>query len=121
MSIPRRVHHLLLQTRDLEAAEAFYIGFLGFKVRKREPFHDGRPLTTTEEGLGLTNGARGEAGGVVEHIAFKTSDIRELAERAEAAGIQVLKPPGPGPYGLTVYLADPDGNRIELFSEEEEA
>ena len=120
MSIPKRIHHLLLQTSDLEAAEAFYIGFLGFSIRKREPFHDGRPLTTTEEGLGLTTGVRGEAGSVVEHFAFKTSDIRGLAERAEAEGIEVLKPPGPGPYGLTVYLADPDGNRIELFSEEEE-
>ena len=119
MSIPKRIHHLLLQTRDLEAAEAFYIGFLGFSVRKREQFHDGRPLTTTEEGLGLTNGVRDQAGSVVEHIAFRTSDIRGLAERAEAEGIEVLKPPGPGPYGLTVYLADPDGNRIELFSEEE--
>lgn len=121
MSIARRVHHLLLQVSDLEAAEAFYIGFLGFRVRKREPFPDGRPLTTTEEGLGLTNGVRGEAGSVVEHIAFKTSDILGIAERAEAQGIEVLKPPGPGPYGLTVYLADPDGNRIELFSDEEEA
>jgi catechol 2,3-dioxygenase-like lactoylglutathione lyase family enzyme len=119
VSIPERIHHLLLQTRDLEASEAFYIGFLGFTVRNREPFHDGRPLTTTEEGLGLTSGVRGESGSVVEHIAFKTRDILGLAERAEAEGIEVLKPPGPGPYGLTVYLADPDGNRIELFSEEE--
>lgn len=121
MSIPKRVHHLLLQVSDLEAAEAFYIGFLGFTVRKREPFPDGRPLTTTEEGLGLTNGVRGVAGSVVEHIAFKTSDIREIAQRAAAQGVEILKPPGQGPYGLTVYLADPDGNRIELFSDEEEA
>ena len=120
MTIARRLHHLLLQTSDLEAAEAFYIGFLGFTVRKRDPYPDGRPLTTTEEGLGLTSGVRGEAGSVVEHIAFKTSDIRGLAERAQAQGIEVLKPPGEGPYGLTVYLADPDGNRIELFSDEEE-
>jgi catechol-2,3-dioxygenase len=32
----------------------------------------------------------------------------------------VIKAPGPGPYGLTVYLADPDGNKIELFSEDED-
>jgi catechol 2,3-dioxygenase-like lactoylglutathione lyase family enzyme len=120
VSAVKGIHHLLLQASDLGQAEAFYLGFLGFTVRKREPYPDGRPLTSTNEGLGLTNGRSGEPGSVVEHIAFRTSDIRGIAERAEAQGIRVLKPPGPGPYGLTVYLADPDGNRIELFSDEEE-
>lgn len=116
----QRVHHLLLQTSDLGRAEAFYVGFLGFSVKKREEFHDGRPLTVTNEGLGLTSGATGEAGTVVEHIAFRSSDIRGIAERAASAGIEVIKGPGPGPYGLTVYLADPDGNKIELFAEGED-
>jgi 4-oxalocrotonate tautomerase family enzyme len=88
-------------------------------VRHLEPFPDVRPLTVTEEGLGLTDGAPGPTG-AVEHIAFRSADIRNLAERAEQSGITVIKGPGPGPYGLTVYLADPDGNKIELFSETEE-
>jgi ureidoacrylate peracid hydrolase len=114
------IHHLLLQTSDLNKAEEFYLGFLGFIVRKRDEFHDGRPLTVTNEGLGLTSGATGDAGSVVEHIAFRSSHIRGIAERAAAEGIEVLKEPGPGPYGLTVYLADPDGNKIELFAEDED-
>ncbi len=114
------IHHLLLQTSDLHKAEEFYVGFLRFGVKKREQFHDGRPLTVTNEGLGLTVGATAPAGSVVEHIAFRSSDIRGIAERAAAAGIEVIKEPGPGPYGLTVYLADPDGNKIELFSEDED-
>ena len=120
MTDAKGIHHLLLQTTDLERAEGFYLGFLGFTVKNREPFHDGRPLTVTNEGLGLTNGAQGEPRAVVEHIAFRTSDILGIAERAKAEGIEVIKEPGPGPYGLTVYLADPDGNKIELFSEEED-
>jgi catechol 2,3-dioxygenase-like lactoylglutathione lyase family enzyme len=108
------IHHLLLQTIDLQAAEDFYLRFLGFTVRKREAFHDGRPLTVTNQGLGLTSGAPGGTG-AVEHIAFRTTDVLGIAERARVQGITVLKEPGPGPYGLTVYLADPDGNRIELF------
>jgi catechol 2,3-dioxygenase-like lactoylglutathione lyase family enzyme len=112
------IHHLLLQTSDLDKAEGFYLGFLGFTVKKRETFHDGRALTVTNQGLGLTSGAPGQPG-AVEHIAFRAADIRGIAERAEAAGIEVLKGPGPGPYGLTVYLGDPDGNKIELFSEDE--
>jgi predicted enzyme related to lactoylglutathione lyase len=116
----RGIHHLLLQTTDLKKAEDFYLGFLGFTVRKREEYIDGRPLTVTNEGLGLTNGATGEPGAVVEHIAFRMSDIRGVAERAKVQGVEVIKGPGPGPYGLAVYLSDPDGNRIELFSEQED-
>ncbi|MGH9244014.1 MAG: VOC family protein [Acidimicrobiales bacterium] len=112
------LHHLLLQTTDLDRAERFYVDFLGFTVRHRDPFPDGRPLTVTNEGLGLTDGAPGPTG-AVEHIAFRLSDIRGLAERARADGVEIIKEPGPGPYGFTVYLADPDGNKIELFSETE--
>jgi ureidoacrylate peracid hydrolase len=112
------IHHLLLQTADLDRAEAFYLGFLGFTVRKREAFHDGRPLTVTNEGLGLTNGAPGTPG-AVEHIAFRAADVDAIAARARAEGVTVAKEPGPGPYGRTVYLADPDGNRIELFEPED--
>ena len=115
-----RLHHLLLQAKDLQRAEDFYLGFLGFTVRKHDTLPDGRVLTSTNEGLGLTYGRGGEPGTVVEHIAFRASGIRGLAERAEAEGIRVLKPPGPGPYGLTVYLEDPDGNKVELFAEDEE-
>ena len=75
------LHHLLLQTTDLGRAERFYVDFLGFTVRHRDPFPDGRPLTVTNEGLGLTDGAPGPTG-AVEHIAFRLPDIRGLAERA---------------------------------------
>lgn len=115
----RGLHHLLLQTSDLAAAEGFFLDFLGFTIRKREEFTDGRPLTVTNEGLGLTSGAPGHPG-AVEHIAFRSSSIRAIADRARDAGIEILKDVGPGPYGLTVYLADPDGNRIELFAEDED-
>ena len=115
----RGLHHLLLQTSDLAAAERFFLDFLGFSVRKREEFTDGRPLTVTNEGLGLTSGAPGQRG-AVEHIAFRSSNIRDVADRARDAGIEILRDVGPGPYGLTVYLADPDGNRIELFAEDED-
>ncbi len=114
----RGLHHLLLQSTDLERSERFFLDFLGFTVRSRGEFTDGRPLTVTNEGLGLTSGGPGTAG-AVEHIAFRTSNIREIARRALEEGVTVYKDVGPGVYGLTVYLGDPDGNRIELFAEDE--
>jgi nicotinamidase-related amidase/catechol 2,3-dioxygenase-like lactoylglutathione lyase family enzyme len=110
--------HLLLQTSDLDAAERFYLGELGLTVRKREAFRDGRPLVVTNEGLGLTNG-RPAGQGPVEHIAFRVRDLRALHERARAAGTPVLAGPEASAYGVSLYLADPDGNRIELIGEPE--
>jgi len=111
----RGLAHLLLQTSDLNAAEDFYLGVLGFQVRKREAFRDGRPLVVTEQGLGLTNGRPSADDSPVEHIAFHVDHLRALTERARSAGVRVLRGPEVSPYGLSVYLADPDGNHIELI------
>lgn len=119
-SLAPELAHLLLQTGDLQAAERFYLGALGFTVRKRESFRDGRPLVVTNEGLGLTNG-RPEGPGPVEHIAFRVSDVGAVLERARSAGIEVLAGPEPSAYGISLYLADPDDNRIELIGPAEEA
>jgi ureidoacrylate peracid hydrolase len=116
---PRAVQlgHLLLQTTNLERAESFYLGLLGLTVRKRETFRDGRPLVVTHEGLGLTNG-RPSGDGPVEHVAFRGHGIQALAERARAAGVTVIRGPEPSAYGVSLYLADPDGNQVEIFGED---
>jgi nicotinamidase-related amidase/catechol 2,3-dioxygenase-like lactoylglutathione lyase family enzyme len=110
--------HLLLQVSDLEAAEHFYLGLLGLTVRKREEFRDGRPLVVTHAGLGLTNG-RPAGQGPLEHLAFQGRGVAELAERARSEGIAVIGGPEPSAYGISLYLADPDGNVVEIFEEEE--
>ena len=81
----RRLDHLLLQTEDLDRAEAFYLGFLGFTVKKREIFRDGRSLIVTDQGLGLTSG-RPPGTGPVEHIAFRATGIEVLARRGRGIG-----------------------------------
>jgi len=108
------VAHLLLQVSDLQKAEDFYVGVLGFSVRKREPFAGDRELIVTNQGLGLTTGGPGD-GRQVEHIAFQVDGVREIAERAKDADATLISDIGPGAYGLTIYVADPDGNKIELF------
>lgn len=108
------VHHLLLETQDLDSSVDFFVDVLGFGVRKREDFRDGRRLVVTHQGLGLTEGGTG-ARGVLQHLCFTARDVDGLAARAEAAGHTIVRGPGPGPYGYTVYILDPDGNEIELF------
>ncbi|WP_148573304.1 VOC family protein [Nocardioides caldifontis] len=111
-----RVHHLLLEVRDLDASEAFYTQVLGFAVRKREEFRDGRRLIVTEQGLGLTEGGSGSKG-VLQHLCFSARGIDGIAAHAAAAGCEIVRGPGPGPYGHTVYIRDPDGYEIELFDD----
>jgi 4-oxalocrotonate tautomerase family enzyme len=111
-----RVGHLLLQTADLEASERFYVGFLGLTVRNRDTFRDGRPLVVTNEGLGLTSG-RPEGESPVEHIAFSARNIPAIADRARDEGVTILDGPMPTGYGTSLYLADPDGNRIEVYGD----
>lgn len=113
--------HVLLQTSDIAAAERFYVDVLGFDVRKRETFRDGRPLILTEQGMGITNGRQADAGANVDHIAFRVHGLTALVDRARSAGVRVIRGPEANAYGTSVYLEDPDGNEIELIGVEEVA
>ncbi|MDA8290734.1 MAG: isochorismatase family protein [Actinomycetota bacterium] len=110
-----RLHHLLLEVADLDRSLEFYRGVLGFTVRKREEFRDGRELVVTHQGLGLTTAPDGAACSHLEHVCFSARRVDEIAEKAAVKGHRVVRGPGPGPYGHTVYLEDPDGNEVELF------
>lgn len=111
------LHHMLLEASDLAASEKFYFDVLGFTVRKREDFRDGRKFVSTEQGLGLVEAgsASVKEGGTLEHFCFSANGVDDLAKRASAAGHRIVRGPGPGPYGHTVYIEDPDGNEVELF------
>jgi len=110
-----RLHHLLLECNDFAASERFYLETLGFELRKRESFRDGRPFLNTEQGLGLVQAAGDVSRGTLEHLCFAAKGVDAIAERAREAGHRIVRGPGPGPYGHTVYIEDPDGNEVELF------
>ena len=112
---PIGLAHMLLQVSDLDKAEEFYLGKLGFEKKPDAvPLADGRPLTVTLQGLGLTTGGPGDSG-QVDHIAFEVRGVAALAERLKTLDVTFVKGLGPGAYGLTIYVKDPDANTIELF------
>ena len=110
------LHHLLLETSDLDASLAFYTQLLGFTVRVDEQFRDGRRFVSTHQGLGLVE-AGSPAPGTVQHLCFRAQDVDGLAARVTDAGFEVVRGPAPGPYGWTVYVRDPDGHEVELVEE----
>ena len=108
--------HMLLKVADIARSERFYVDLLGFKLRKAKPLADGRPFVPFMEGLALTSGGPGEPV-QIDHIAFTTSDVRALDSRLTKSGVKYIRELHDGLYGLTIYVADPDGNMIELYQE----
>lgn len=108
--------HMLLQVRDLAASKHFYEELLGFTGRVAKPLADGRPFVPFKQGLALTTGGPGGAP-QIDHLAFRVFNVEALAARLAAAGVQFFQELHDGIYGRTIYVADPDGNKVELFEE----
>jgi ureidoacrylate peracid hydrolase len=108
--------HMLLKVADLARSERFYVDLLGFTVRPAKPLPDGRPFVPFHQGLALTSGGPGTPA-QIDHIAFKATDVRAISARLTKADVKFFRELHDGIYGLTIYVADPDGNMIELYEE----
>lgn len=106
--------HMLLLVEDMDRAVRFYVERLGFTVRPAKPLADGRPFTAFEQGIALVAGRRPEHR-QVDHIAFEVNDVRALRASLKAAQVPFVQDLHDGPYGLTIYVSDPDGTKIELY------
>jgi len=71
-------------------------------------------ITRSERFIALTSGGPGEPT-QIDHIAFTASDVRAIAARLKRADVKFFRDLHDGIYGLTIYIADPDGNMIELY------
>ena len=69
-----------------------------------------------KQGIALTTGGPGDAP-QIDHIAFRVSGVDVLSARLQAAGVKFFQGLHDGIYGRTIYVADPDGNKIELYEE----
>ncbi|MBI4195110.1 MAG: isochorismatase family protein [Betaproteobacteria bacterium] len=108
--------HMLLQVVDLEASRRFYIELLGFTERKAKPLADGRPFVPLHQGIALTTGGPDKPQ-QIDHMAFRVHDVQGLADRLRRANVRFFQDLHDGIYGRTIYVADPDGNKVELYEE----
>lgn len=110
--------HMLLKVADLDRSRRFYVDLLGFTVRTAKPLPDGRPFVPFHQGIALTSGGP-DMPAEIDHIAFTAKHVRAIAERLKHADVKFLRDLHDGIYGLTIYVADPDGRVIELYEEGE--
>jgi ureidoacrylate peracid hydrolase len=108
--------HMILQVADIEASKHFYLDLLGLTLRRAIPLADGRPVVPFQQGIALTSGSPGKPL-QIDHMAFQVSGVRALARRLKAARVNFFNDLHDGPLGLTIYVADPDGNKVELFEQ----
>jgi catechol 2,3-dioxygenase-like lactoylglutathione lyase family enzyme len=105
---------MLLMVEDVARSTAFYVDQLGFTIRPAKPLADGRPFTAFHQGIAIVGG-RQTGHRQVDHIAFEVNDVRGVRERLMKARVAFQEDLHDGPYGLTVYVTDPDGTRVELY------
>jgi nicotinamidase-related amidase/catechol 2,3-dioxygenase-like lactoylglutathione lyase family enzyme len=106
--------HMLLMVEDMNRSTDFYVNQLGFKIRPAKPLADGRAFTAFHQGIALVAG-RAVGHRQIDHIAFEVNDVHKLRDKLKSADVHFFKDIHDGPYGLTVYVADPDGTKVELY------
>ncbi len=120
------IDHVVLRVADLERAIAFYEGVLGAKVERRAEKFGLVQLRAGRSLIDLIGAPAGEApagkttgGRNMDHFALRIEPFDEAAIRAHLAahGIEageVKRRYGAEGNGPSLYIEDPDGNRVEL-------
>jgi glyoxylase I family protein len=128
----RGIDHIVLRVRTLGPALAFYRDVLGCPVEREQPQlgltqlragHSLIDLVTLDGPLGAA--AHATAGPNVDHFCLTLTPLREeqLAAWLAANGVTADAPVpryGAEGEGHSVYIEDPDGNRIELKAAREQ-
>jgi catechol 2,3-dioxygenase len=121
--------HVVIKVRNRERAERFYNGLLGIPIAARmaEPpmtffslgnHHDFAITVVGDDAPSAPERAPG-----LLHVAFKVGDtledLREAKARLEAAGLDAIA--FDHVVTQSLYVADPDGNTVELYVDTSEA
>ena len=112
-----KLDHLTIRVRDLDAARAWYIGYLGLKLEFEVP---GRRTVALQDDAGLTLFLDETAGDVAADgvvLTFQIADVEEMHGRLVAAGVPFVAPPGKRFWGYGAELHDPDGHLVLLWDE----
>ena len=108
-----------LQTRNLEASQAFYEKYLGLVRSPAGPPHavvfDTKPIAFALRDLipGTDLDAAAQPG-IGAAIWLHATGVQEIHDALVADGYTIVSEPIDGPFGRTFAFADPDGYHITL-------
>jgi catechol 2,3-dioxygenase-like lactoylglutathione lyase family enzyme len=110
------INHVVLHVADVERSKRFYIEVLGFEDRNIPvgPRMKASFLACGAQGLDLFEVASGDVHGGEEmnHMALSVAaDLDEIVAELSKVGVETS---GRTPRN-TVFIADPDGHRIEML------
>lgn len=126
---PKGLDHLVLRVKDPAAMERFYVEVLGLTVERRlaqaglVQLRAGEQLVDLVDAAGVVGRDGGpapsEAGRNLDHFCLRIEDfdLARVIAHLEAHGAAVGESGrryGAGGFGVSVYLDDPEGNRVEL-------
>jgi catechol 2,3 dioxygenase len=122
----RRLDHINLTAADVDAMRDWLAGELGFNLREAARNPDGTDIgvwmsvTSQVHDIACMTDALGERGRL-HHVGFSVDTPEGILRAADMFAEEgIVFDAGPGKHGLTqaffVYVFEPGGNRIELFS-----
>jgi catechol 2,3-dioxygenase-like lactoylglutathione lyase family enzyme len=128
MSAPfaiRGLDHVVLRVADTARAMGFYCDVLGCRLERRVEslglvqLRAGASLIDLVPAAGAPGGAVGGSGGNMDHLCLRIEPFDEAALRRHlgAHGVavdEVAERYGAEGDGPSMYIADPDGNTVEL-------
>lgn len=129
---PLQVHefdHITIIVADLEATRQFYVDLLGMQECPRPAFDFAGAwfqvgsvqihATVSDEKSGLAGWGDRQVQSISRghHFAFKVTDVHAAHARIVELGVEVGDGPKKRPDGAhQLYIYDPDGHLVELFS-----
>jgi len=108
-----------LQTRDLDASQAFYEHYLGLVRSPAGPPH-AVVFETTPIAFALRDIVAGtdldsvDQPGIGAAIWLHATDVQSIHDALVADGRTIVSTPIDGPFGRTFTFADPDGYHVTL-------
>jgi catechol 2,3-dioxygenase-like lactoylglutathione lyase family enzyme len=119
------IDHITVNASDLDASRRFYVDVLGLRDGDRPAFDvPGIWLYATDHPIVHLVGDResdAPTTGAFDHYAFQAADLAGVIGRLKAAGIAYELFIVPGLERRQVFVADPDGIKIELNFAADEA
>jgi catechol 2,3-dioxygenase-like lactoylglutathione lyase family enzyme len=108
-----------LQSRDLDASQAFYERYLGLIRSPTGPPHavvfDTKPIAfAIREVVPGTDLAGAAQPGIGTAIWFHATAVQDIHDALVADGHVIVSSPVDGPFGRTFTFADPDGYAVTL-------